>query len=125
MLAALVFFLRTLALICRGYRAVALENLALRQQLAVFKRHTSPAPPQRSAVLDPHGQRLAGLAHGLDRRAAGHRRGLASAMAPKSLETPLRAHTSGPPPQHECSHPDARQRDGRGESPVGSPSDPR
>src|SRR6266478_9525867 len=38
MLAALVVALRSLALICAGHRAVALENLALRQQLAVFKR---------------------------------------------------------------------------------------
>ena len=36
MLAALVVMLRSLALICCGHRAVALENLALRQQLAVF-----------------------------------------------------------------------------------------
>src|SRR6266487_2632334 len=38
MLAALVAALRSLALICGGHRDVALENLALRQQLAVFKR---------------------------------------------------------------------------------------
>jgi len=38
MLVALVVALRSLALICSGHRAVALENLALRQQLAVFKR---------------------------------------------------------------------------------------
>jgi putative transposase len=38
MLAALVVALRSLALICGGHRAVALENLALRQQLALFKR---------------------------------------------------------------------------------------
>ena len=38
MLAALVVALRSLALICAGHRSVALENLALRQQLAVFKR---------------------------------------------------------------------------------------
>jgi putative transposase len=38
MLAALVVVLRSLALICAGHQAVALENLALRQQLAVFKR---------------------------------------------------------------------------------------
>src|SRR6266853_5689397 len=38
MRAALVVALRSLALICGGHRAVALENLALRQQLAVFKR---------------------------------------------------------------------------------------
>jgi hypothetical protein len=38
MLAALVVLLRSLRLICSGHRAVALENLALRQQLAVFRR---------------------------------------------------------------------------------------
>jgi hypothetical protein len=38
MLVALVVALRSLALLCGGHRAVALENLALRQQLAVFKR---------------------------------------------------------------------------------------
>ena len=38
MLATLIVALRSLGLICRGHRAVALENLALRQQLAVFKR---------------------------------------------------------------------------------------
>ena len=39
MLTVLVVVFRSLALICRGHRAVALENLALRQQLAVFKRN--------------------------------------------------------------------------------------
>jgi putative transposase len=38
MLTAVVVFLRTISLICCGYRAVALENLALRQQLAALKR---------------------------------------------------------------------------------------
>jgi hypothetical protein len=38
MLASLVVLLRSLGLICSGHRAVALENLALRQQLAVFRR---------------------------------------------------------------------------------------
>src|SRR5437870_7346574 len=46
MLVALVVALRSLALISRGHSAVALENLALRQQLAVFKR-TVPRPPLR------------------------------------------------------------------------------
>jgi putative transposase len=46
MLTALVVALRSLALICGGHRAVALENLALRQQLAVFKR-TEKRPPVR------------------------------------------------------------------------------
>jgi hypothetical protein len=38
MLAALVVALRSVALVCGGHGTVALENLALRQQLAVFKR---------------------------------------------------------------------------------------
>lgn len=38
MLAAVVVLLRSLRLICSGHRAVALENLALRQQLSVFRR---------------------------------------------------------------------------------------
>src|SRR5712692_6954336 len=38
MLAALVVLLRSFRLLCSGHRAVALENLALRQQLAVFRR---------------------------------------------------------------------------------------
>ena len=38
MLTALVVVLRSIGLICRGHRAVALENLALRQQLAAFTR---------------------------------------------------------------------------------------
>src|SRR3977135_2766367 len=46
MLVALVVGLRSLALICGGHRAVALANLARRQQLAVFKR-TVGRPPLR------------------------------------------------------------------------------
>src|SRR6202158_6197582 len=38
MLTALLVLLRSIGLICRGHRAVALENLALRQQLAVLTR---------------------------------------------------------------------------------------
>src|SRR5712671_4475618 len=38
MLTALLVRLRSIGLICRGHRAVALENLALRQQLAALTR---------------------------------------------------------------------------------------
>ena len=47
MLRRLVVFLRSLALISAGHRAVALENVALRQQLAAFKR-TIKRPSLRS-----------------------------------------------------------------------------
>ena len=38
MLTALLVLLRSIALICCGSRAIALENLALRQQLAALTR---------------------------------------------------------------------------------------
>ena len=38
MLAALAVLLRTLGLPCRGHRAIALENVALRQQWSIFRR---------------------------------------------------------------------------------------
>ena len=38
MLAALVVLLRSPRLFCSGHRVVALENMALRQQLAVLRR---------------------------------------------------------------------------------------
>jgi len=47
LLTSLVVALRSLALWCGGRWAVALENLALRQQLTVFKR-TMKRPPLRS-----------------------------------------------------------------------------
>ena len=48
MLTALMVFLRSLRLICSGHRATVLENLALRQQLAVLTR-TVKRPQLRSA----------------------------------------------------------------------------
>ena len=47
MLAAVVALLRSLRLICSGHRAVALETLALGQQLSVFRR-TVRRPPLRT-----------------------------------------------------------------------------
>jgi putative transposase len=47
MLTALMVLLRSIGLICCGHRAVALENLALRQQLAVLRR-TGTRPHLRS-----------------------------------------------------------------------------
>ena len=72
MLTVLVVLLRTIGLICRGHRAVALENLVLRQQLAALTR-TLKRPQLRRRdrffwILIATG--AAGAAHGLDRRAA-------------------------------------------------------
>src|SRR5262245_45325207 len=48
MLTAVVVLLRTISLICCGHQAVALENLALRQQLAALKR-TGKRPQFRTS----------------------------------------------------------------------------
>jgi hypothetical protein len=53
MLAALVVLLRSLALLCCGHRAVALENLALRQQLAVSD--VPPSVPRSATEIDCSG----------------------------------------------------------------------
>ena len=47
MLTALMVLLRSIGLICRGHRAIALENLALPQQLTVLRR-TVTRPHLRS-----------------------------------------------------------------------------
>ena len=54
MLNAIVVVMRFVILLFRGQRHLALENLALRQQLAVFKRNnkTTEAAPVGSIVLD-------------------------------------------------------------------------
>src|SRR5712691_10909547 len=45
-------------------------------------------------------------------------------MAPSPLDPTLNTNTPGPP-EYGCGHSDTRRQDGRGESPLGSPSDPR
>ena len=47
MLTGLVVVFRSLALLCRGHRAIALESVALRQPLAVFRR-TGKRPQLRT-----------------------------------------------------------------------------
>ena len=52
MLTALVVLLRSIGLICRGHRAVALENLALRQQMATLTRTVRrPQPRTRDRLF--------------------------------------------------------------------------
>src|SRR4051794_36009904 len=101
MLDAFLRLLRSVALICSGHHAGALENLALRQQLSVFKR-TNPRPPLRRRdrlfwLLLSHAWEDRDRA---DRRTAGHG-ALASPMAPPPVDSALHAH-SRRPSQHEC-----------------------
>jgi hypothetical protein len=95
MLATLVVLLRTLGLRCTGHRAIALENVALRQQFSIFRR-TVMRPHFRTSdrvFLGPARQGVAGLANGLDRRAARHCRALASPMTPAPLDATLNSNT--------------------------------
>jgi hypothetical protein len=69
--ATLVVISRLIALLCRGHRAVALEHLALRRQLAAPAR-TRKRPQIRITdrpVLGLPRARVAGLAHSPDHRA--------------------------------------------------------
>jgi hypothetical protein len=98
MLTAFVVLLRTVGLMCRGHRAVALETLALRQQLAALMRRVNAAAPQPgSALLDSPCQGRAGVAYHFGRGAAGHRPAMAPPMAPSALDAALQADSSGPP----------------------------
>jgi len=65
MITLLLYLLRLLPILCGGHRQVALENLALRQQLVVYKR-TATRPRIREtdrfffseAVCQEHRSRL-------------------------------------------------------------------
>jgi hypothetical protein len=64
MLTAILILLRTIGLTCRGHKAVALENLALRQQLATRRRKGASWRSQRlmdftigTSVAQPDGMR--------------------------------------------------------------------
>ena len=99
MLELLIVVVRALTLALRGHRELVLENLALRQQLAAFHRTTAMSPPgTRPTLLDGPRAKLAKLAHGVDCRATGHRRPLASRLASPPLDATLAARHDGRPP---------------------------
>ena len=127
MLTALMVLLRSIGLICGGHRAVVLENLALRQQLAVLTR-TVKRPQLRSTdrlfwIL--LAKALAGLALRLDRRAARYRGPMAPPMAPPALDPALTTDGARAGPAPRVGHSRARRHDGRRESAVGRAADPR
>jgi hypothetical protein len=71
-------------------------------------------------LLDPPRSVMAGMAHGLDRRASRYRGPVAPPMAPSAMDPALRTETAGPP-RHESSHSHVCQLDHGRESAVGSP----
>jgi hypothetical protein len=93
MITLLLHLLRLLPFLCGGRRQLALENLALRQQLAVYKR-TMRRPKLRTI------DRVfwVGLSQSLDRletgsglRVARHRLAMAAASLPRVLDPALRS----------------------------------
>lgn len=126
MLTAVVVFLRSIGLLCRGHRAVALENLALRQQLAALTRtaKTPASSATGSTLLDAAQELVARLAQRLDDRAARHGRALASRMAPTSMDGTVTTETSGSPADGRRDSGPHRQ-NGVGESALGCAQDPR
>jgi putative transposase len=93
MITLLLHLLRLLPFLCGGRRQLALENLALRQQLAVYKR-TMPRPKLRTI------DRVfwVGLSQSLDRLETGsglrvtrHRLAMAAASLPRVLDPALRS----------------------------------
>src|SRR5712692_1549163 len=111
-------------------KANPLQKSAIRRPHATnsLARCGSPEPDRkpRRLISDRLDDRiahegLAGLANGLDRRAARHGRALASPMAPAPLDPTLNSNTSRSS-QHHGAHSDTRRPDGRGESSLGGPS---
>ena len=82
--AFLLGWFRLIWLFTRGHQTLALENLALRQQLAVYKRYRKRPKfkPHRPVVLDRAGECLEGLATSLAPRAPRHGRSLAAKAFP-------------------------------------------
>ena len=120
MLNAIVVSIRFILLILGGQKQVALENAALRQQLAVFKRNVPrPKLNSRSIVLDRPLPDLAGLEIRFDIRAAGNRNFLASPAVQTLLVEVIPTETTWPS-TNPFGGPDAHPQHGTRKSDMGS-----
>src|SRR6266404_2496786 len=126
MITLLLHLLRLLPFLFGGHRQLALENLALRQQLVIYKR-TVPRPRLRTTdrllwvgLATVWGWLEAGSGH----RVAQHRPAVAEASLPRALDGALRPASAGPSAYH---HRDRRphQKNGRDESLMGCAENPR
>jgi hypothetical protein len=94
----LLQLLRLLPVLCGGRRHLALENLALRRQLAVYKKALSRPKLHRSDRL--FWACLSGCGEGGDKPSSSwrrHRAPLAAAPFPRVLGQALREAPGGPP----------------------------
>src|SRR5882762_11377389 len=99
MIILLLHLLRLLPFLCGGHRQLALENLALRQQLAVYKRTANRLKLQRSDRLlwGLAVQSVARLEAGPRHRGSRHCAALAATPLSPPLGHPFRAPPGGPP----------------------------
>ena len=97
MLQLLIVVGRALALGLRGHRELVLENLALRQQLMAMKRANRP---RLNVAIDcfgsPWRRVWTELAHGVGGCPAGHRRAVASRLAPPPMDPAFESPTGRP-----------------------------
>ena len=89
MVTLLLHLLRLLPLLCGAHSHVALENLALRHQLAVYKQ-TVARPKVRPTLLGRAVESVAWLEAGSRHRVARHCPALAAASLPQLLGQALR-----------------------------------
>jgi hypothetical protein len=96
MLELLIVVVRALTLALRGHRELVLENLALRQQLGATVRRSEPASGRAIDSFGLPSAKLAKLAQGIDCRATGHRRPVASRLASPPMDATLATSTGWP-----------------------------
>jgi hypothetical protein len=100
MITLLLHLLRLLPSLCGGHRPLALENVALRQQLAVYKR-TASRPTLRRSGRPFWGRSVQNMDRVEERprhRGTGHGAAVAAAARPRALDENLRA-------AHRAAHP--------------------
>src|SRR5213593_550438 len=99
MVTLLLRLFRRLPLLCGAHRDVALENLALRHQLAVYKEDGDPAEgaPERPTLLGRAVEGVGRLEAGARHCVTQHRPAVAAAPRLRALDQALRAAHHGPP----------------------------
>src|SRR5207249_3076084 len=99
MVTLLLHLLRLLPMLCGGHHQVALENLALRQQLAVYKKTVNrPKLLSSDRLFWVALSRVwAGWRAGSRHRVTQHRPAVAAPPLPRVLGQSLRAPRGGPP----------------------------
>src|SRR2546422_3138693 len=125
MVTLLLHLLRLLPMLCGGHRQVALENLALRHQLAVYKKMVN-----RPKLLSSDRLFWVALSRGVDRLEAGsrhrvtqHRPAVAAPPLPRVLGPTLRSPRGGTPARKPPGQ-GSRRPNGSGQSSLGRASNP-